>query len=49
MGIITDSITNKQADYTLSGTIKSSVTTPEAALKIELNNNLVRYLFFQNS
>ena len=47
MGIITDSITNKQADYTLSGTIKSSVTTPEAALKIELNKNLVRYLFFQ--
>lgn len=47
MGIISDSITNKQTDYSLGGTIETSVTTPQAALKTELSENLVRYLFFQ--
>lgn len=48
MGIISDEINNSNSSSSvLQGTIESSVSTPEAALKIELNKDLARYLFFQ--
>ena len=49
MTIISDEINNPNSTGSvLQGTIQSSVSTPEAALKIESNNNFVRYLFFQS-
>lgn len=48
MGIVSDEInTPGAASSAIQGTIQSSVSTPQAALKIEQNKNFVRYLFFQ--
>ena len=48
MDIVSNTINNTGTSLSaLQGTIQSSVSTPEAALKIELNKDLVRYLFFQ--
>lgn len=39
-------IVNTTNSSSASGTAQSSVSTPQAAVKIEQNNNFVRYLFF---
>lgn len=48
MGIFSNEINNPgSTNSVLQGTIKSSVSTPEAALKIATSKDFIRYLFFQ--
>lgn len=47
MSIISNEINNTNStNSVLQGTIKSSVSTPQAALEIETSKDFVRYLFF---